>query len=71
LQDHALVEEAIPELIDADVNNLLIMIPTIEEIKSAIFSLNTDSALGPDGFGANFYQTYSKIIKEDVHNAVL
>lgn len=71
LQDHALVEEAIPELIDADVNNLLIMIPTSEEIKSDVFSLNTDSAPGPDGFGATFYQTYWEIIKDDVHNAVL
>ena len=71
LQDHALVEEAIPELLDDNVNNLLTMIPTSDEIKNAVFALNTDSASGPDGFGASFYQTYWEVIKVDVINAVL
>ena len=71
LQDHALVEDAIPEMITAEVNNILTKTPTSEEIKFAVFSLNFDSAPGPDGFGASFFQTYWEIIKDDVINAVL
>jgi len=71
LQNHAMVKEAIPGLIDENVNNLLTMIPTVDEIKNAVFALNTDSAPGPDVFGATFYQTYWDIVKEEVINAVL
>jgi hypothetical protein len=71
LQDHLLVEEVIPNLVNDTVNDLLTMIPSIEEIKNAVFSLNKDSAPGPDGFGGFFYQNYWDIIKDDVVNAVL
>lgn len=47
------------------------MLPSHQEIKAAIFALNKDSAPGPDGFGAFFFQTYWDIIKEDVVKAVL
>jgi hypothetical protein len=45
--------------------------PTPVEIKNAVFSLNKDSAPGPDGFGAIFYQTFWNIIHLDVINAVM
>lgn len=47
------------------------MLPSHQEIKAAVFALNKDSAPGPDGFGAFFFQTYWDIIKEDVVKAVL
>lgn len=47
------------------------MIPSNDEIKQAVFSLNNDSAPGPDGFGSCFYQIYWDIVKEDVIKAVL
>ena len=47
------------------------MIPSHDEIHNAIFSLNKNSAPGPDGFGAVFYQSFWQIIKQDVLNAVL
>jgi hypothetical protein len=47
------------------------MLPSHQEIKNAVFALNKDSAPGPDGFGAFFFQQYWEIVKNDVCNAVL
>ena len=69
--DNGLIDELIPSLITDRINNLLTLLPSDEEIYQTIFSLNKDSAPGPDGFGALFYQTYWDIIKNDVSNVVL
>jgi hypothetical protein len=71
LQDQLLVEEVIPNLVTDNVNALLTMIPSDEEIKNAVFSLNKDSALGPDGYVAFFFQHYWEIVHEDVVKVVL
>jgi hypothetical protein len=71
LQDSLLAEEVIPNLISEEVNTMLIMLPSHDEIKSAVFALNKDSAPGPDGFEAFFYQHYWDIVQVDVYNAVL
>jgi hypothetical protein len=71
LQDSLLAEEVIPNLISEEVNTMLIMLPSHDEIKSVVFALNKDSAPGPDGFGAFFYQHYWDIVQVDVYNAVL
>jgi hypothetical protein len=71
LQDSLLAEEVIPNLISEEVNSLLTMLPSNDEIKSAVFALNKDSAPGPDGFGAFFFQHYWDIVQVDVFNAVL
>jgi hypothetical protein len=54
LQDSLLVEEVIPNIITDNTNQMLTMLPTIEEIHRAVFSLNKDGGPGPDGFGASF-----------------
>ncbi|MCI36501.1 RNA-directed DNA polymerase (Reverse transcriptase), partial [Trifolium medium] len=41
------------------------------EIHDAVFSMNKNSAPGPDGFGAFFFQSYWEIIKHDVSMAVM
>jgi len=71
LEEQLLAEEVIPNLITDEINNLMTMLPSHQEIKSAVFALNKESAPGPDWFGAFFYQTYWDIIKEDVVKAVL
>jgi hypothetical protein len=71
LQDSRLAEEVIPNLVTEEVNALLTVLPSHIEIKAAFFSLNKDSAPGPDGFGAFFFQHYWDIVKNDVVNAVL
>jgi len=37
---------------------MLTLLPTMDKVYNAIFSLNKYSAPGPDGFGAIFFQTY-------------
>ena len=69
--DNGLVDEVIPHLITDRINSMLTLLPSEDEIFQAIFSLNKDSAPGPDGFGALFFQTYWSIIKLDVTKAVL
>jgi hypothetical protein len=69
--DNGLVDEVIPNLITDRVNSMLTRIPTSVEIKNTVFSLNKDSAPGPGGFGAVFFQTYWDIIQLDVINAVI
>ncbi|WJX32857.1 hypothetical protein P8452_21136 [Trifolium repens] len=71
LQENNLVEDVIPNLISEETNRLLTMLPSSSEIHNAIFSMNSQSAPGPDGFGAYFFQTYWDIVKDDVIKAVL
>ncbi|MCH80179.1 ribonuclease H protein [Trifolium medium] len=70
-QETLLVSEVIPSLVTDDINAILTMLPSHAEIKAAVFSLNKDSAPGPDGFGAFFFQEFWDIVNMDVINAVL
>jgi hypothetical protein len=71
LQDSLLAEEVIPILVSDEVNALLTMLSSHDEIKVAVFALNKDSAPGPDGFGAFFFQHYWDIVHKEVVNAVI
>lgn len=70
-RDNGLIDEVIPSLITERINTMLTLLPTEEEIFQAVFSLNKDSAPGPDGFGALFFQTFWDIVKNDATKAVL
>jgi hypothetical protein len=70
LQVNSLVEDVIPRMITDQANNMLTTLPSMEEVKNAVFPLNKEGAPGPDGFGAYFFQTYWSIIHLDVFNAV-
>jgi len=71
LKVNSLVEDVVPKLITDETNNMLTMLPSREEVKNVVFSLNKDGAPGPDGFGATFFQHYWNIIHSDVFNAVI
>jgi hypothetical protein len=58
LQVDSIVDECIPNMINENTNAKLTLIPSHDEIQSAVFALNKDGAPGPDGFGAFFFQTY-------------
>ncbi|GAU48962.1 hypothetical protein TSUD_406700 [Trifolium subterraneum] len=70
-KDPLLAEEVIPTLITYDINAIMTMLSSHQEIKAAVFALNKDSAPSSDGFGAFFFQHYWEIVKLEVYNVVL
>ncbi|RDY11767.1 hypothetical protein CR513_03519, partial [Mucuna pruriens] len=50
---------------------VLTNIPSFEEVKSAVFSMDSCSAPSPDGFGGSFCHHFWDIIGEDVYNSAL
>ncbi|KAL0368333.1 UNVERIFIED_CONTAM: hypothetical protein Scaly_1052200, partial [Sesamum calycinum] len=56
-------------LTDEDRRFLCVM-PTLGEVRDAVFSIDPDSVAGPDGFGAVLFHTCWEIIVEDVFGAV-
>jgi len=57
--------------VSASMNQRLTKEVTKEEIYNAIFSINGESALGPDGFTALFFQKYWSVVKVQVIEEVL
>jgi len=45
----------IPRVFSEDENSMLVRCPSNDEIKKVVFALNSNSALGPDGFGNSFF----------------
>lgn len=48
--------DCIPNAITEEQRDEMNKIPTKEEVKSAVFSLNSESASGLDGFSGKFFQ---------------
>ncbi|XP_019423006.1 PREDICTED: uncharacterized protein LOC109332480 [Lupinus angustifolius] len=67
---NSLIDSVIPNLVSEEDNRQLAAIPSNEEIKKAVFSMNGDGAPGPDGFGGCFYQDFCDIIQVEVCNSV-
>ncbi|XP_026428870.1 uncharacterized protein LOC113324796 [Papaver somniferum] len=66
-----------PVLFDFDHENIsatesayMDAIPSLEEVKMAVFDLGADSAPGPDGFTGSFYRQCWDIISRDLFNAI-
>lgn len=57
--DNGLIEEVIPSLVTFEQNLMLTNLPSMEEVKEAVLSMNSDGAPWPDGFGAFFLQMMS------------
>ncbi|XP_058726157.1 uncharacterized protein LOC131597478 [Vicia villosa] len=68
--DYDLIQRVIPYLVNEQMNDRLLNLPSPEEIHSVVLNLNIDSALNPDGFGAIFFSMFWEIIKLDVINDV-
>jgi hypothetical protein len=61
-----IVERTIPNLITAADNDLLTRVPSIDEVKQAVFNMDGSSSPGPDGFGGCFFQNFWDIVGPDV-----
>jgi hypothetical protein len=55
----------IPQVSDEE-NTLLVYVFTEDEVRKAIFQMEHNKALGPDGFLAEFYQFFWNLIKDDL-----
>ncbi|XP_042962753.1 uncharacterized protein LOC122297032 [Carya illinoinensis] len=51
-------------------NDSLLKLPSIQEVKEAMFSIPVDSNPGPDGFGSGFYRVCWDLVEADVVAAV-
>ncbi|KAF5441975.1 hypothetical protein F2P56_037069 [Juglans regia] len=58
-----------PVISDSD-SSILCSVPTMNEVFSALSSIPSNSALGPDGFGLGFFKSYWEVVKEDVLEAI-
>ena len=61
----------LPEIIIDENNSNLTKPPTLEEVKDALFSIDSIKTPGPDGFGAGFFKNYWHVIKKDLFNCVI
>ncbi|KAK6789979.1 hypothetical protein RDI58_013779 [Solanum bulbocastanum] len=61
----------LPRCITDEDNEILNALPTLQEVKEYVFSLDPDSAPGPDRLSGLFYQAVWNIIASDVHKAVI
>ncbi|KAL0290874.1 UNVERIFIED_CONTAM: hypothetical protein Sradi_7040400 [Sesamum radiatum] len=52
------------------IGNNLCSIPSEEDIKETVFSIDKDSVAGPDGFSSPFYQACWDFIARDIYDAV-
>jgi hypothetical protein len=69
--NHHQVLILIPLVIHPRSNQHLIALVTLKEIKSALDNMDSDKALGPNGFTARFLQVCWPIIKHDLHKLVI
>lgn len=56
--------------ITSENNGTLQALPSMEELRTIVFSLDSESTAGPDGFGAGFYQSCWEIINIDLLEAI-
>ncbi|OIT20481.1 hypothetical protein A4A49_65757, partial [Nicotiana attenuata] len=61
----------IPTVVNSEDNFTLTSDPSMSELKEVVFSMNPNSAAGPDGMNGKFYQSCWDIIKEDLLLVVL
>lgn len=61
----------IPKLINQEDNSQLNKMPTVEEVRKVVFTLNGSSFSGLNGFTGLFYQVCWDIIVEDMMSVVI
>ncbi|KAL0289911.1 UNVERIFIED_CONTAM: hypothetical protein Sradi_7062600 [Sesamum radiatum] len=56
--------------ISEEIGNNLCSIPSVEDIRETVFSIDKDSVAGSDGFSSPFYQACWEFIASDIYEAV-
>jgi len=52
-----------------DSDNLeLVKLPDMDEVKQALFAIDSNKTPGPDGFGAGSFKHYWAVVKDDFFN---
>ena len=69
-QARTLSDLGLPKLLTDEDNYLLTLPPTLEEVRLALFSMDSNKTPGPDGFGAGFFKTYWHILKSNLFDSV-
>lgn len=64
INEHTLA--SIPKMISQDQNNQITNMPSMDELKEVVFSMNPNSAAWPNGMNEYFYQKCWHIIKNDL-----
>lgn len=54
--------------VDSLQNKLLTALISLDEVKSAVFYMQSDKSPGPDGLNSAFFQKYWHIVGEDIWN---
>ncbi|XP_015087005.1 uncharacterized protein LOC107030129 [Solanum pennellii] len=62
--------QCIPNMVTNEQNIELEKMPSVDELRKVVMSMNPNSAPGPDGIGGKFFQVCFDIIKEDLLAAV-
>ncbi|XP_057779785.1 uncharacterized protein LOC130998359 [Salvia miltiorrhiza] len=68
--DHLEIDALIDAAVTERQNFELVRLPQECEIKATVFSMDANSAPGPDGFSGHFFHTCWDIIKDDIVGAV-
>lgn len=66
MQPRHTLAAGIPQSISEADNLILSAVPTVEEIREAVFSIHSEKAPGPDGYNALFYQRFWSLVCADV-----
>ena len=64
------IQNVIPKMVSDAQNLMLCHVPTFDDIRSVIFDMDPNSALGPDGFNGVFFKHCWSIVGKDVCEAV-
>ena len=51
-------------IVDQD-NDMLMVSPSAEEIKTTVFDINLNKTPGPNGFGVGFFQNYWPLVGDE------
>ena len=49
----------------------LVKLPEMDEVKQALFAIDSNKTPGPDDFGAGFFKHYWSIVKDDFYQCIL